>query len=424
MTAIAIDAAPPTYANKRAVAATVAGNAIEFYDFLSFGFFAVYISGAFFPGGDPTADLLKTLAVFWAGFLFRPLGGVLIGRYADRAGRRPAMLLTIALITFGTMGVAFTPGYATLGPLAPAILVFFRIVQGFALGGEVGPASVYLVEAAPPGRRSLYASWQIASQGIAGVAAGLVGVGLATVLTPQQLADWGWRVPFLLCLALIPVAFVLRGEMTETLTHAAPTRARPPVATQVRYIALGVMLIVGGTVSTYVSSSYMATYAIATLKLPARLGLSATLIGGLSTFVFALLGGWLGDHWGRKALVLAPRLALIVVIWPLFLWLSAAPSALTLWIATIAVSGLTALSAGVSLVILPELLPRETRAFGFAISYALGVTIFGGSTPLVVTKLIAVTGDPTSPAFYVILTSLVTIAALFALPETRGRDLD
>ena len=267
MTAAILETAP-ALANKRVVAATVAGNAIEFYDFLCFGFFAVYISGAFFPGGDPTADLLKTLAVFWAGFLFRPLGGVVIGRYADRAGRRPAMLLTIALITFGTMGVALTPGYATLGPLAPAILVFFRIVQGFALGGEVGPASVYLVEAAPPGRRGFYASWQIASQGMAGVAAGLVGVGLAATLSKQQLADWGWRVPFLLCLALIPIAVLLRGEMPETLTHTAPSRAHPSVAMQIRYIALGVMLIVGGTVSTYVSSAYMSTFAIATLKLP------------------------------------------------------------------------------------------------------------------------------------------------------------
>jgi len=193
---------------------------------------------------------------------------------------------------------------------------------------------------------------------------------------------------------------------------------------QIRYIALGVMLIVGGTVSTYVSSAYMSTFAIATLKLPPTVALSATLIGGVSTLVFALLGGWLGDHYGRKTLVLGPRVALIVLIWPLFAWLTAAPGALSLWVATIAISGLTALSAGVGLVILPELLPKATRAFGFAISYALGVTIFGGSTPYVVTKLIDVTKDPASPAYYVILTSLVTIAALFALPETRGQDLD
>ena len=419
MTAMA--EAAPAPASARVVAATVAGNAIEFFDFGSFGYFAVYIAGAFFPGGDPTADLLKTLAVFWAGFIFRPLGGVVIGAYADRAGRRPAMLLTIALITLGTLGVALTPGYATLGPLAPALLVLFRIVQGFALGGEVGPASVYLVEAAPPGRRALYASWQIASQGLAGLAGGLVGVALASVLTKAQLTQWGWRLPFGLCLALIPIAFVLRGEMPETLARAAP--AREPFARHARSIALGVLLIVGGTVSTYVSVSYLTTYALTTLKLAPPLALSATLIAGLSTFVFALVGGWLGDLYGRKMLVLAPRLALMALIWPLFAWTAAAPGALTLWLTAFVVSGLTALSAGAGLVILPELLPGRARATGFAIAYALGVTIFGGSTPYVVTRLIEITHDPAAPAYYVIATSLVTLLALLALPETRGRAL-
>ena len=149
--------------SKSVIAATVAGNAIEFYDFISFAFFAVYISGAFFPPGDDFANLLKTLAVFWAGFIFRPLGGIVIGAYADRAGRRAAMMLTIALITVGTMGLALIPSSAPIGAAAPTLLVICRVIQGFALGGEVGPASVFLVEAAPPGRRASYGSWQLAS---------------------------------------------------------------------------------------------------------------------------------------------------------------------------------------------------------------------------------------------------------------------
>ena len=408
----------------RVIAATVAGNAIEFYDFLAFGFFAVYIAGAFFPGDDPYAGLLKTLAVFWSGFLLRPVGGILIGAYADRAGRRPAMLLTIALITIGTMGLALIPSYATIGVAAPILLVLCRFVQGFALGGEVGPASVYLVEAAPPGRRGYYASWQIASQGLAVMVSGGVGVLLSVVLDKAQLASWGWRVPFLLCLALIPVALYLRGDMQETL---AQTREKSPhsggLGAHAGYIALGVLLIVGGTVSTYVGN-YMATYAIATLHLPATLSLSATLVSGAATFAFALLGGVVGDRYGRRMTVIAPRIALAVLIWPLFLWLSSAPSALTLWVATLAVSGLTAFSAGISLVIVPELLPPAVRATGLAFAYAIGVSLFGGSTQFVITWLIGVTGNPVSPAFYVIATSLVTIAAAFALPETRGRKLD
>lgn len=421
MTAVTAEAVTQTPPNARVVAATVAGNAIEFYDFLSFSYFAVYISGAFFSGGDPNADLLKTLAVFWSGFLFRPLGGIVIGAYADRVGRRPALLLSLALITVGTLGLALTPSYATIGSLAPALLVFFRIVQGFALGGEVGPSSVYLVEAAPPARRGFYASWQVASQGIAVAAAGAVGVVLSVLLTKQQLSDWGWRVPFLLCLLLVPVAFRLRGEMTETLTRS--TAPPVPGGRQIKYIALGVLLIIGATVSTYVGS-FISTYAITTLKLPATLSLSATLVGGCATFGFSLLGGWLGDKYGRKVLVLWPRVALAAAIVPMFYWLSSAPSAMTLWLTAILVGGLTAMSAGVGLVILPELLPRATRATGFAISYAIGVSIFGGSTQLVVAKLIEWTGSPAAPAYYVIVTSFVTIAALLALPETRGRPID
>jgi MFS family permease len=322
------------------------------------------------------------------------------------------------------MGLALIPSYASIGVAAPVLLVLCRFVQGFALGGEVGPASVFLIEAAAPNARGFYASWQIASQGLAGIAGGIVAVALSLALTPAELADWGWRVPFLVCLALIPLAIYLRSEMTETVDRRAtsPTTAQG-LAGNARYVALGVLLIIGGTVSTYVGL-YMATFAIVTLKLPATVSLSATLVGGLATFVFALLGGWLGDRFGRKSLVLWPRIALCVLIWPLFLWMAAAPSAMTLWLATAATTGLTALSAGISLVILPELLPNRARATGFAVSYAVGVSIFGGSTQYVIAKLIQVTGNPAAPAWYVVLTSLVTIGAVLALPETRGRTLD
>ena len=417
------DTVAPTRISPAVVAATVAGNAIEFFDFLCFSYFAVYIAAAFFPGGDPYTDLLKTLAVFWSGFLFRPLGGIVIGAYADRAGRRPAMLLTVALITVGTMGLALVPSYQSIGAAAPALLVACRIVQGFALGGEVGPSSVFLVEAAPPHKRGFYASWQIASQGLAVAAAGLAAVILSLWLDKEQLAAWGWRIPFLLCLALIPVAFLLRANMPETLEAGGHAPVRGRLARSSGYVTLGVLLIIGGTVSTYVGN-YMSTYAIATLHLPATLSLSATLIGGLSTFAFALIGGGLGDRYGRKALVIGPRVALAALIWPAFLWLSAAPSALTLYLATVLVAGLTALSAGISLVVVPELLPRHVRATGFAISYAIGVSIFGGSTQLVVAWLIKTTGDPAAPAWYVIATSLVTIGAMLVLPETRGRAID
>ena len=214
--------------------------------------------------------------------------------------------------------------------------------------------------------------------------------------------------------------------MPETLDKESPGAERPAeisLADQTRYIVLNTLVVIGGTVSTYVGN-YMSTYAIHTLKLSAALSLSATVIGGAAIFVFALIGGWLGDRYGRKAVVLVPRLALMVAIWPVFLWVSSAPSLVTLWIATIVTAGLTALSGGIGLVILPELLPKRARAVGFSVSYAIGVAIFGGSTQFVIAWLIRATGSPVAPAWYVIGTSLITVAALLALPETKGRPID
>ena len=242
---------------RRIVAATVAGNALEFYDFVTYAFFAVYIGRAFFPASTPLASLLLSVAVFGVGFVTRPLGGVLIGMFADRVGRKPAMLLTIGLITVGTLGLALTPSYAQIGMAAPLIVVFCRLVQGIALGGEVGPATAFLIEAAPSGRRAFYSGWQLASQGLATLVAGLIGMAIIATLTPDQLQDWGWRLPFLLSMLLIPLAVYLRREMPETLHAAGDVREHAGWATlrqHRRTIGLAVLAIMGGTVSNYVAN--------------------------------------------------------------------------------------------------------------------------------------------------------------------------
>jgi MFS family permease len=404
------------------VAATVAGNALEFFDFVTYAFFAVYIGQTFFPSTDPYSSLLASVGVFGVGFVFRPLGGVVIGAYADRAGRRPAMLLTIVLITVGTLGLALTPSYASIGIAAPLIVIFCRLVQGLALGGEVGPASVFLIEAAPPGRRGIYSSWQLASQGIAVLAAGAVGLVLSLTLDNEALTIWGWRVPFVLCLLLVPVAFYLRRAMPETF-EAGEGIQRARLRDHTGLIALAVLIVLGGTVSTYVSN-YMTTYAIATLHLPAATALTATVVGGVALFAGALLGGWLSDRQGRRGVMLWPRLVLTLIAWPMFLMLARAPSASTLYVATIVLTGLTAISSTASLVALPELMPRSIRATGLSIAYAVGVALFGGSTQFVITWLLKVTDDPTSPAWYVTVTSVITLAAMWVLPESRGRDIE
>jgi MFS family permease len=422
----ALEARPPAI-SKRIVAATVAGNALEFYDFVTYAFFAVYIGRAFFPASTPLGSLLLSVAVFGVGFVSRPLGGLLIGAYADRAGRKPAMLLTIALITVGTLGMALTPSFASIGMAAPVIVVLCRLVQGLALGGEVGPSSAFLIESAPPSQRGLYASWQLASQGVATLVAGLLGVLMIGLLTPDELQAWGWRVPFALGLLLVPVAFYLRRAMPETLhapaVHDAGSVGLKGLVRHKRIIMLAVLVIMGGTVSNYVGN-YMTTYAITTLKFSPLIAMGATVMVGLATLVFALLGGWLSDRYGRKPVMLWPRAATALLAVPAFMLLIDHPSLTMLLCVATGLAALTAVSAGASLVAIPELLPRRIRATGLSIAYAVGVAVFGGTTQFFVTWLIGVTGNPAAPAWYVAASSVITALAIWALPESLGRPLE
>jgi MFS family permease len=410
----------------RIVAATVAGNALEFYDFVTYAFFAVYIGKTFFPASTALGSLLLSVAVFGVGFFARPVGGVLIGAFADRAGRRPAMLLTIALITVGTLGLALTPSYASIGLAAPVIVVVCRLVQGLALGGEVGPSSAFLIESAPAGRRGLYASWQLASQGAAGLLAGCIGLALTLGLSPAEIQAWGWRVPFAVGLLLVPLAVYLRRHMPETLHDKPPVAANSGMVglrNRRRTIALATLVVIGGTVSTYLGN-YMTTYAITTLKLPPAMAMGATIAIGLTTLVFSLLGGWLCDRFGRRPTMLWPRVAAALLTVPAFSLLVAQPGPVMLFAVSAFLAALTAVSGAASLVAIPELLPRGIRATGMSIAYAVGVSLFGGTTQLIITWLMGVTGSPTAPAWYVAATSAITAVAMWLMPESRDHTLE
>lgn len=417
--------ATPARVSRRVIAATVAANALEFYDFVTYAFFAAYIGRAFFPASTPLTSLLLSVAVFGVGFFTRPLGGLLIGTYADRAGRKPAMLLTIGLITVGTLGLALTPTYNSIGMAAPVIIVLCRLVQGLALGGEIGPSSAFLIEIAPPGQRGLYGSWQLASQGIASLAAGGLGVFLTSALAPDELQAWGWRVPFALGLLLIPVAVYLRRSMPETSGHRAAGKGSSgpsPLRQHSRLIMLAALVVLGGTVSTYVGM-YMTTYAITTLKFAPTVAMAATVVVGLTTLIFALLGGWLCDRFGRKPVMLIPRVLAALLTYPAFMLLVEQKTTIALFGVTALLAALTAVSGAASLVAIPELLPRSIRATGMSLAYAIGVALFGGTTQFVITWLIGATGNPASPAWYVALTSAITALAMIALPEGRDKTL-
>jgi MFS family permease len=412
--------------SRKAVAAAVAGNALEFYDFVIYAYFAVYIGKTFFPVQGEFGSLLAAVAVFGVGFFTRPLGGVLIGAFADKTGRKPAMILTVALITVGTLGMAATPSYASIGMAAPVIVVLCRLLQGLALGGEVGPATALLIEAAPAGRRGLYSSWQIASQGLAVAVGGIFGVALSLLLSPQDLANWGWRVPFLVSLALIPIAIYIRRDLPETHGGARERSGTAIVRSVFRdhskILILGVLATAAVAVASQVGN-YMVTYAVQVLKLPAALSQGSVLIGGVMTFAFALVGGALSDRFGRRTINLLPRLALMFLVVPLFMWLSGAPGATTLLTATAVLAALTAMFGTAGLVQVPELLPIAVRSTGLSLVYAIGTSLFGGTTQFVVTWLLAVTHNPMAPAWYVAVMCAVSTLAMWMLPESRDVDV-
>jgi MFS family permease len=407
-----------------AVVATVLGNALEFYDFTTYAFFAVMIGRAFFPTHDPFISLLLSVAAFGVGFITRPLGGIVIGAYADRAGRKPAMMLSIGLMAVGMMLLAATPSYAAIGLAAPFLVVFARLIQGFALGGEVGPSTSYLLEAAPAGRRGQYGAWQIASQGAASALAGLLGVVLSFLLDAGAMQSWGWRIPFIVGVAIVPVGLMMRGQLQETVDLGA--RTTHPSAGRVlsallkhhaRPLVLALMLITSGTIATYIGV-YMTTYALSTLHMATGASMSATVVVGLCLLVFGLLGGWLSDRVGRKPVYLASKLALTVVAYPAFVVINRYHTLGALLLMVGLMSALNALG-GVVLVVIPECFPKSVRSAGLSIVYALAVTVFGGTTQVVVAWLIHATGNPLSPAWYLIGTSAIGIAAILMVAETR-----
>lgn len=417
----------PPKVSRGAIVATLIGNTLEFYDFIAYTFFSVQIGHAFFPTGSSFASLLLSVATFGIGFLTRPLGGVWIGAYADRVGRKPALLLTIALMTIGTLGLVATPSYETIGVAAPIILVLSRLAQGFALGGEVGPANAVLVECAPPHQRALYISLQGMSQGVAILASGLVGIAVATSLTAEQLASWGWRIPFVAGLALIPVGLYMRRALPETLPapkHATATAALGAVwSGHRREVLLIVLVTASSTILTYIGN-YMTTYATVTLGMSATAGMVAPIVTGLVIVIVAPLSGLWCERFGRRTVLLASRIATIAIIVPAFLYVSHERTVFSLVVSVIALNVASLPASVAALTVMAEVFPSESRGAGISLTYALTVTIFGATTQFVVTWLLEVTGSPLSPAYYGIaasVLSIVTAIALFAGLAARAR---
>lgn len=299
----------------RQLAAVVAGNALEFYDFLTYSFFSVQIGHSFFPHQNSDTRLLLTLLIFGVGFLTRPLGAFVIGRWGDRVGRKPAMFLSFSLMGIAITGLALTPSYGVIGIAAPALFVCFRLLQGFALGGEVGPTTAYLLEAAPPLRRGFYASLQFGTQDFAVLCAGIFGFILSQTLSPAQLDDWGWRVAFLIGAAVVPFALAIRRTLPETFEARAAAKAAPFTPELWRMAFLGFVLLGTITVAYYVID-YMTTFAEDTLHISPGVAFGATISLALMGTIFDVLGGILSDRFGRKTVALATAVVYVFAIFP------------------------------------------------------------------------------------------------------------
>jgi MFS family permease len=399
------------------IAAVAAGNALEFYDFLIFGFFAVQIGAVFFPVKDATGSLLLTLATFGVGFLTRPLGGALIGPLGDRIGRKPAMLLSFGLMGASIIGLALTPSYASIGVAAPILLVLFRLLQGFALGGEVGPSTAFLMEAAPANKRAFYVSLQFATQQVATLTAGIVGVVLANVLTPANLIAWGWRIAMLLGATVVPLALAIRRNLPETLPQKDRISRPKLTAAQVGSALLTLMVLASATISTYVLIS-INIFATHTLGMSPAQAFGAVVIGGGCGAIASPIGGWLSDRWGRKPVMMVAFGLLCLAGLPCFLAMSQLRTPPVLYAAVALMASLLALGLPAIMTQVGESLPLQMRSGGIGIIYAVAIAIFGGTASFVVTWLTRVTGSPLAPAGYMCAALALGMCCMLTMRET------
>ena len=417
MTVTTVGKASDDVRRLRAVAAASIGNALEWFDFVIYGFFAVTMAKLFFPTGNDTVSLLLALLTFGVPFFMRPLGAIVIGNYADRHGRKAAFTLTIMLMMAGTAAIAVAPTYAMAGAFAPLLILLARLVQGFSAGGEFGSATAFLAEQNSE-RRGFFASWQFASQGITTVLATAIGVTLTSTLTSAELESWGWRVPFVIGLLIGPVAWYIRRHVDETMefktmqVSASPVKEAFSDSKKRLLISLGAVALC--TVSVYIVILFMPTYATRQFGLTT----SASFLGGLLVGVIHVtlipVFGAMSDRYGRLPIAFVSAALMLIVFYPLFSWLAAAPTLQTLLIVQGIIGVLSAAYMGPLGALMAELFPARMRTTGLSISYAFGVAIFGGLAPFFNTWIIAATGNKLAPAFYLMLAAVISLAALVA----------
>jgi MFS family permease len=413
-----------TQPRARQIAAAVIGNALEWYDFVVYGFLTIIISRLFFPAQSEYASLLLAMATFGVGFFMRPVGGVVLGVYADRKGRKAALQLIIGLMTLSMATIAFAPSYATIGIGAPLLMVLARLLQGFATGGEFASATAFLVETAPARRRGYYGSLQMVGQSLAALAGALSGALVTRMLDPQQIDSWGWRLPFLFGLTIAPVGLYIRKylEETEAFLAAGHTRSghgelRSVVAEHKRGLAATFGLVICGTISYYVVLVYMPTFAQTQLAIPLTDAFVAQVVGLLCLTAVIPVFGALSDRIGRRPVLIAATIAYLVLLHPTFGWVLGHPSLTRLVVMQGLLCSVVGMFFGPLSTAIAEQFPTGIRSTGIAVAYNVAVMLFGGFAQFIVTWLIRVTGSPLAPAYYVMFGAVAGFAASLVLVE-------
>jgi len=414
---------------RRAVLACAAGQAFEIFDFVIYGFFAVAIGHAFFPSNDPAASLLASFATFAVGFLFRPVGALVIGYYGDRFGRRKALVVTVGLMACATGITGLIPSYAAIGLWAPILLVLCRMLQGFSTGGEWGGAAAFLVEHAPSGRRGLIGSFQQAATAIGAMGATFSAAILSSSMSSESFFAWGWRVPFLIGFVLGPIGYYLRTRVAETpaFQRALETQTikRMPIAEAISshggMFLAGFGLSIIGCVINYVFLVFLPSFASQTLKIDLRYALWSTALAGTLYLVLTPIVGHYSDRVGRKPMLFACSLLAVIMAYPLFLFLATYPTFWGMLLVQAIAQAVLTLYTGVISTILSEMFPTNVRYTALSVSYGFAVAIFGGFAPYISTFLVRITGDVLAPSYYVMAAGIVSgIAVLFVQERHRA----
>jgi len=409
--------ATPASSKLAAVLRVTSGNFLEMFDFFLFGFYATYIAAAFFPSDNEVASLLLTFGTFGAGFLMRPLGAIILGAYVDRVGRRKGLIVTLAIMAMGTLLIAFVPSYATIGLAAPALVLIGRLLQGFSAGVELGGVSVYLAEMAPPDQKGFYVSWQSGSQQVAIVVAAIIGYILNTMMMPQTMSDWGWRIPFFIGSLIVPFIFIIRRSLQETEAFLA--RKHHPTLSEIfnsilsnwQIVLAGMLLVVMTTVSFYLITVYTPTFGKSVLKLSITDSLVVTCCVAISNLFWLPVMGALSDRIGRRPILLAFTVMTILTAYPSIAWLVSDPSFERMLMVELWLSFLYGGYNGAMVVALTEIVPASVRTVGFSLCYSLATALFGGFTPAVSTALIEATGDKAAPGLWMTFGAVCGLAA-------------